>query len=349
MNIKPHFSIIITAFNRREFLADAIRSCLAQTFPRDQFEIIIVKNFEDTTIDAFAQANDCILYSNVGGTIGEQLQAGIAASSADIICFLDDDDLFLPEKLVKVFQLFNENSSLIYYHNSSTLINDHGDSIDGYFPDPPATDLILKNEKVQNLRRSLKQRRDITINSILTNLSCVSIKRSVVAKYLDRLPELIDGTDHFAFYISLSLRGDMLINGNILNRYRVHRSTSNIFTPDSIKSMRALTIKNFLKDGHVTNLLDVILVGSDAHKLVSCKILEERFVIRAELGMLRYQVGMKDFISYISCVTSSTSLLRKSTLFRLAFIFGVYIIPSVVGYYYNLYRLAAFKKSVKFE
>lgn len=347
MNSTPSFSIIITAFNRKEFLPDAIRSCLAQTFPRDKFEIIIVKNFEDNVIDSLARENNCIVYSNIGGTIGEQLQAGILASSGDIISFLDDDDIFLPEKLAKVFQFFNGSKSLIYYHNSSTLIDDQGNHLEGFFPTPPAHDLLLENQKVQKLRMELRQRRDITINSILTNLSCVSIKRTVFAPYLDQMPKLIDGTDHFAFYISLSHDGDMLMNGNILNRYRIHRSTSNIFTPDSVKSMRKTTIKNFLKDGHVTNLLDRLLAGTEVHKLVSCKILDERFVIKTQLGMFRYKIGINDLINYIRCVTSSSSLLRKSTMFRLAYILGAMIVPSVVGYYYDLYRLAAFKRSVK--
>jgi len=347
MNIKPSFSIIITAFNRKEFLSAAIRSCLEQTFPRDKFEIILVKNFVDPTIDSLARDNNCILYSNIGGTIGEQLQVGIEASSADIICFLDDDDLFLPNKLDRLYQLFNENSLLIYYHNSSTLIDEQGNPIEGYFPTPPERDLLLKNDKVKELRKNLRQRRDININSILTNLSCVSIRRSVIEPYIDQLPELIDGTDHFAFYISISLQGDMLINGNILNKYRIHRSTSNIFAPASIRSMSEATIKNFLKQGHVTNLLDRALAATDAHKLISCKILEEKFVIRSQLGMLRGRLSFKDFIDYIRCVTSSSGLFRKTTLFRLAFIFGTSMVPSVVGFYYNLYRLAAFRKNVK--
>ena len=347
MTTKPYISVVITAYNRREFLGVAVGSCIAQSLPRDKFEIIIVKNFEDDLTDQLSRENGCIVLNNVEGTVGEQLKAGIKASSGEIICFLDDDDLYLPEKLDTVQHLFIENNRLIYYHNSSSLIDDNGSDIDGFFQPPPSSDLFLSGDKVSALRKSLKLRRDININSILTNLSCVSIRKSVVEDYVDKLQALIDGTDHFAFYASLAANGDMLISGKILNRYRIHGSTSNIFTPGSIKNMGEITIRNFLKPGHVTNFLSQALSGTNASDLVSCKLLEEKFVIRAQKGMIKYNVSIADMIHYIKCVTSTASLHRKTTIFRIAFIFGCMIIPSVVGYYYNLYRLKAYRKNVK--
>ena len=348
MSTKANISVIITAYNRKEFLGSAVRSCLAQTLPRDKFEIIIVKNFQDGETDTLSKENDCIILSNVDGTIGEQLKAGIEAASGEIICFLDDDDQYLPEKLDTVQQIFNDNHSLIYYHNSSSLIDDKGSEIDGFFQPPPSSDLLLSGNKLKMLRKNLKLRRDININSILTNLSCVSIRKNVITNYVDKLPGLIDGTDHFAFYAALAAKGDMLINGKILNRYRIHSSTSNIFTPSSIKSMSESTIRNFLKPGHVTNVLFEALRGTEASELVSCKLLEEKFVIRAQKGMIKCHLTIRDMIDYIRCVTSTASLRRKTTLFRIAFILGCMIVPSVVGYYYNLYRLKAFRKNIKF-
>jgi glycosyltransferase involved in cell wall biosynthesis len=43
----PFISVIITAHNRREFLLDAVNSALNQTLPKDEYEIIIVKNFSE--------------------------------------------------------------------------------------------------------------------------------------------------------------------------------------------------------------------------------------------------------------------------------------------------------------
>ena len=43
----PFISVIITAHNRKEFLLEAVNSALNQTLPKDEYEIIVVKNFQD--------------------------------------------------------------------------------------------------------------------------------------------------------------------------------------------------------------------------------------------------------------------------------------------------------------
>jgi len=40
----PFISVIITAHNRRELLLEAVNSALNQTLPKDEYEIIVVKN-----------------------------------------------------------------------------------------------------------------------------------------------------------------------------------------------------------------------------------------------------------------------------------------------------------------
>ena len=56
----PKISIIVTAFNRREFLRNAIESILKQTLDRAQFEIIVTKNFSDAAIDDYLNENHVI-------------------------------------------------------------------------------------------------------------------------------------------------------------------------------------------------------------------------------------------------------------------------------------------------
>ena len=61
------FSIIICAQDRRKYLMSAIRSVLNQSIPRENFEVIIVKNFVDEEIDAFAQGHGVsLLHVNDG-------------------------------------------------------------------------------------------------------------------------------------------------------------------------------------------------------------------------------------------------------------------------------------------
>ncbi|WP_338100432.1 glycosyltransferase, partial [Metallosphaera sedula] len=46
-NYMVFISVIITAHNRKEYLMQAVDSALNQTLPKTEYEVIVVKNFED--------------------------------------------------------------------------------------------------------------------------------------------------------------------------------------------------------------------------------------------------------------------------------------------------------------
>jgi len=48
---KPYISVIITAYDRKKYLLGAVQSALNQTLPKDLYEVIVIKNFRDETID----------------------------------------------------------------------------------------------------------------------------------------------------------------------------------------------------------------------------------------------------------------------------------------------------------
>ena len=52
---------------------------------------------------------------------------GAEYSSSDILCILNDDDLFTKNKLEYVLRLFNEHKNLLYYHNSFVKIGEQGE------------------------------------------------------------------------------------------------------------------------------------------------------------------------------------------------------------------------------
>ena len=46
-------SVIITAYNRRDYILNAIRSVANQTMSRNLYEAVVVKSFEDKYIDDY--------------------------------------------------------------------------------------------------------------------------------------------------------------------------------------------------------------------------------------------------------------------------------------------------------
>ncbi|MGP0086710.1 MAG: glycosyltransferase family 2 protein [Steroidobacteraceae bacterium] len=89
----------MSTHNRPEMLAEALASIRAQTFT--DYEIIVVSNGESAEMRraSAAAAAGCVYLALDKGSLPLARNAGVATARGDWIAFLDDDDLWLPEKL----------------------------------------------------------------------------------------------------------------------------------------------------------------------------------------------------------------------------------------------------------
>lgn len=100
MDYSPRVSVIIPTFNRSSYLRQAIASVLAQTW--SDFEIVVVDDGStDDTAAAVAAFDDVRIVTlrqdNAGRSVARN--RGLAQARGEYIAFLDDDDLYLPDKL----------------------------------------------------------------------------------------------------------------------------------------------------------------------------------------------------------------------------------------------------------
>ena len=111
-NRKPLVSILINNYNYGLFLAEAIESALAQTY--DYCELIIV---DDGSVDnskaVIHKYKSAVtpLFKQNGGQ-ASAINAGFKASKGSIVCLLDADDAFMPHKLERIVQIFQENEEI---------------------------------------------------------------------------------------------------------------------------------------------------------------------------------------------------------------------------------------------
>ena len=99
MSERPTISVVIPAYNGEKFVANAIRSALAQTYP--PLEIIVVDDgSKDGTVGVIAgfPAPVCLLRQSNGGPASAR-NHGIREAKGDWIALLDADDTWLPHKL----------------------------------------------------------------------------------------------------------------------------------------------------------------------------------------------------------------------------------------------------------
>jgi len=96
MNKTPVVSIVIPTYNHEHFLKKCLQSVVDQTFTN--WEAIVVNNFsEDNTIAVVNSFHDprihLVNFKN-NGIIAASRNKGIKLSRADLIAFLDSDDIW---------------------------------------------------------------------------------------------------------------------------------------------------------------------------------------------------------------------------------------------------------------
>jgi glycosyltransferase involved in cell wall biosynthesis len=216
----PKISIIITAYNRKQFLSQAIESIAKQEIDGSEFEVIVVSNFE---LDGHLFNNKIAISSIVmDGTIGEFLYAGVKASKSDSIAFLDDDDIFKPGKLKTVIDIFEENPDLCYYHNAPEYLDINLNHTDYVRLVERKSSLYYHNDLNFDIISSPKSIKSaIYINGDF-NLSCISIRRKAYLRYLALLKQIKGCTDGFFFWSGVFSGGKMKIDHRKFTGYRVH-------------------------------------------------------------------------------------------------------------------------------
>jgi glycosyltransferase involved in cell wall biosynthesis len=128
---RPLVSVVIPTFNRRQLLEMSIDSVLAQTL--SDFELFIVDDAStDGTADWLAKTANSDkrihvirLPTNRGCNVARNVAVGRARGS--YLAFLDDDDLFLPERLEHTVAKFEAAPELGVVFSQFGFINIDGD------------------------------------------------------------------------------------------------------------------------------------------------------------------------------------------------------------------------------
>lgn len=127
-NHLPFFSVVITAFNRKELLKRAVKSLINQSF--EDWEAIIVDDGSDDKTYEYAielcQKNNKFRYvfqKNKGQAAAKNL--GIISSTGLFVTFLDSDDEYEEEHLDIRNQLINSYNDITLLYGGCKVIGDN--------------------------------------------------------------------------------------------------------------------------------------------------------------------------------------------------------------------------------
>jgi len=208
-----YISVIVIAHDRKKYIIDAINSVLNQKLDKNYYEIIVVKNFKDDKIDKFIENNGITKnYITEEKGVGKKAAIGIDNSSGDIICFLDDDDMFTENKLAIVLDTFSKNNGLVYYHNNQIKIDENGKILDNpqYNGKMIISDITKKS--IAFIFRNFGE----------FNSSSICIRKEIIDTNM--LRKLDRAVDYFYLLSALKTRREIMLDFSPLTYYRIHKS-----------------------------------------------------------------------------------------------------------------------------
>jgi glycosyltransferase involved in cell wall biosynthesis len=125
----PLVSVLTANYNYARYLPEAIESVLAQTYTN--FELIVCDDGSTdescSLVERYARRDPRIkLIRKDNGGVASALNAAYRESKGEIVCLLDADDRFLPEKLAMVVQGFESHPDSGFLGHRMFLIDAGG-------------------------------------------------------------------------------------------------------------------------------------------------------------------------------------------------------------------------------
>lgn len=276
----PLVSIVINNYNYDRFLPAAIESALAQTYA--PIEVLVVDDGSTDrsreVIAGYGSKIAPLLKSNGGQA--SAFNAGIGASRGQIICLLDADDLFHPDKVsqvVEVFRTAGEETRSLFVSHALDFIDADGAGRPGRFAN--------RSRRPLNLYDYARRYGFMYAPSGPT--TGISLNRAL-AQRIFPLPEdgLRVGADDFVRRAA-SLIAECHAMDRVLASYRIHGNNRWYGTPDEMAGPieHVERLEAYLNDLLVRNDLDPVIRFRDS--MYFCTYLAEQ----AEWGRLAGQIG----------------------------------------------------------
>ncbi|MGM0792394.1 MAG: glycosyltransferase family 2 protein [Bacillota bacterium] len=121
--MNPKVSVVIPFYNRVDWLEEAVKSVLNQTY--DVYEIIVVNDGSRENMDGFLSRYGSkvryIVKENGGPAKARNI--GIELSKGDYIAFLDSDDIWLPQKLEIQIPLMVQRGAIWSHTSYETFVD----------------------------------------------------------------------------------------------------------------------------------------------------------------------------------------------------------------------------------
>ena len=124
----PRISVIMTSYNHKKYVANAIHSVLDQTY-RDFEFIIIDDGSTDGTVNEIKKFSDQrmrVFYSKKNQGVVAATHKGLDESKGKYIAIIHSDDMFFPDKLEKQVKFLDEHPDVAAVFSYAKIIDEDG-------------------------------------------------------------------------------------------------------------------------------------------------------------------------------------------------------------------------------
>lgn len=320
---KPLISVIITAFKKRPFLASALDSVLSQNMNVSEYEILLVTSWEtDSLCDEVLNRVRIITVKNEKVPIS-LIHIGIKESRGEILCFLDDDDIFDVNKLEIIKEIFLGYPSVGFVHNAFRLVDENGKeinrSVTKYRYSRAKRDYLIRNKDVENKLNK------IASNQGITNVSSMSIRRSSVFSSDSELSELPGNSDGMIFYMGVKSGSDLFLCSKTLSSYRIHKQNNS--KPQTYQALIYYLYR--LKTS--AEMIRLFLKDSDHYRLGDNE--STYYTIKEKIAIGKNKPSIREFVSLFKMFVD----FGLSAYLSILLLYLIYLLTgkSYYKFYYN--------------
>jgi hypothetical protein len=225
--IPPFLSVVLVFHNRLQFLPIALSSILGQTEDPLRFEVVVVgpERPPDLIERSAAPPVTFVPCREVG--LGSKIAAGVRRCRGEVVTFLEDDDVYEPDRLAYLDARFRGDSRLVYLQNGFRTIDAEGRELPATGPDERAMARWSHRGPVEiSDSRSDGDLRRLTGLPAGFNNSSIAVRRSRLESFLPVIETVDMLVDVSLFYGSLVQPGHVLLDPRPLTRLRKHPASN---------------------------------------------------------------------------------------------------------------------------
>jgi glycosyltransferase involved in cell wall biosynthesis len=237
---RPRVSVIVDTFNHESYIAKALDSVMSQVgdFSPDEVEVLVVDDgSSDKTPEILESYSAKVrILRKANGGQASAFNAAIAATTGEIVAFLDGDDWWETGKLRAVVRAFDENPTIAAVgHGFYEVMEDA----------PPREMFVPDQTRILDLS-SIEAARIADLGRTLLGTSRLAVRRHVLDQ-LGNIPEkLVFCADTPILTIALAMGGALVLD-KPLCFYRIHGSSLFSVTHHDPRKLRARAeIQRFL-------------------------------------------------------------------------------------------------------